>query len=292
MRTEREMMDLILSFAEKDERIRVVGMEGSRVNVNVPKDEFQDYDITYVVTDMETFKKDEGWLEYFGKRIFMQKPEAMSLFPPSLGNWFSYLMLFEDGTRIDLTLVPIGELDKYLSSDKLIKILLDKDNRVKNYPVPTDIDYHVKKPSAEFFDNCCNEFWWVSTYVAKGLCRMEILYAIDHLNNIVRPNLLLMMSWNVGIETGFSLSVGKNYKYIEKYISKDLWNRLLSTYIMDTYEHVWDSLFECQKLFREVSRKVAEKLGFLYPDYDENISGYIDSLHKKYILSKNISGEY
>lgn len=291
MRTEREMMDLILSFAEKDERIRVVGMEGSRTNVNVPRDEFQDYDITYVVTNMEAFKKDDGWLEYFGRRIFMQKPEAMSLFPPELGNWFSYLMLFEDGTRIDLTLVPIDELDKYLSSDKLIKILLDKDNRVKNYPVPTDIDYHVKKPTAEFFDDCCNEFWWVSTYVVKGLCRNEILFAIDHLSNIVRPNLLLMISWKVGIETGFSLSVGKNYKYIEKYISKDLWNRLLNTYIMDTYEHAWDSLFKCQQLFREVSKEVAGKLGFIYPDYDEKISGYIDNLYEKYILSKNISGE-
>ena len=39
MRTEQEMMDLILLFAEKDERIKVVGMEGSRTNVHVPKDE-------------------------------------------------------------------------------------------------------------------------------------------------------------------------------------------------------------------------------------------------------------
>ena len=55
MRTEKEMMDLILTFAKNDPRIRVVGMEGSRTNVNVPKDEFQDYDITYLVTDMESF---------------------------------------------------------------------------------------------------------------------------------------------------------------------------------------------------------------------------------------------
>ena len=72
MRTEQEMMDLILTFAEKDERIKVVGMEGSRTNVHVPKDEFQDYDVTYVVTDMESFKKDDEWLKYCGKRIFRQ----------------------------------------------------------------------------------------------------------------------------------------------------------------------------------------------------------------------------
>lgn len=94
MRTEKEMLDLILSKAKEDERIRFVAMEGSRTNVNVSKDEFQDYDITYAVTDMDSFIKDDAWLECFRKRIMMQKPEAMSLFPPELGNCFSYLMLF------------------------------------------------------------------------------------------------------------------------------------------------------------------------------------------------------
>lgn len=280
MRTEKEMMHLILTFAKNDPRIRVVGMEGSRANVNVAKDEFQDYDISYLVTDMESFKKDDRWLDYFGKRNIMQKPEAMSLFTPTLGNWFSYLMLFEDGNRIDLKLVPIEELDLYLSRDKLLKILLDKDNRIKKPVVPTDEDYHVKKPSPEFFDDCCNEFWWVSTYVTKGLLREEILYATEFLNLCVRPNLLRMMAWKVGIETDFSISVGKSYKYMEKYLSKDVWRRLLSTYKNSTYEEVWNALFECHSLFRETSKFVAKELGYRYPDYDENVTKYIRKLYK------------
>lgn len=280
MRTEKEMMHLILTFAKNDPRIRVVGMEGSRANVNVTKDEFQDYDISYLVTDMESFKKDDRWLDYFGKRIIMQKPEAMSLFTPTLGNWFSYLMLFEDGNRIDLKLVPIEELDLYLSRDKLLKILLDKDNRIKKPVVPTDEDYHVKKPSPEFFDDCCNEFWWVSTYVTKGLLREEILYATEFLNLCVRPNLLRMMAWKLGIETDFSISVGKSYKYMEKYLSKDVWRRLLSTYKNSTYEEVWNALFECHSLFRETSKFVAKELGYRYPDYDENVTKYIRKLYK------------
>lgn len=46
---------------------------------------------------------------------------------------------------------------------------------------------------------------------------------------------MVKQSWKVGIETGFKLSVGKSYKFLNKYISKDLWNRLLSTYRMDSY---------------------------------------------------------
>jgi len=41
MRSEKEIFDLFLNFAEKDDRIRIVGMEGSRTNINIPKDDVQ-----------------------------------------------------------------------------------------------------------------------------------------------------------------------------------------------------------------------------------------------------------
>jgi aminoglycoside 6-adenylyltransferase len=47
VRTPEEMLNAIIQFAEKNENIRIVGMEGSRVNENIPKDPFQDFDITY-----------------------------------------------------------------------------------------------------------------------------------------------------------------------------------------------------------------------------------------------------
>ena len=52
MRTEKEIYDLVLNFAFQDERIRIVTLEGSRTNVNIPKDNLQDYDITFFVIDM------------------------------------------------------------------------------------------------------------------------------------------------------------------------------------------------------------------------------------------------
>ncbi len=126
MRTEQGMFSLILDFAQSDERIRLVGMEGSRTNVNIPKDSFQDYDISFLATDMESFKQDDKWLDIFGERIIMQKPEDMELFPLELGNWFSYLMLFRDGTKIDLTLIPLEELDLFMEVRQMLWRLLNK----------------------------------------------------------------------------------------------------------------------------------------------------------------------
>ena len=280
MRTEEEMMKLILDFAKNDPRIRLVTLEGSRTNANIPRDSFQDYDISYFVTDMDSFKKNDEWLDVFGKRLMMQKPEDMELFPPDLGNWFSYLMLFEDGNRIDLTHIPTNEVDEYFSkSDGLVEVLLDKDGLVKHEVIPSDHNYWIKKPTAREFDDCCNEFWWVSTYVVKGLARREILFAIDHLNGMVRPNLLRMMSWKIGLEKGFDFSLGKNYKFINHYLSNEDWEILLTTYNMGSYSDLWQALFTCYALFRKYSIYVAENLGYTYPDYDKAITDYTQNIY-------------
>ncbi|GHV53722.1 aminoglycoside nucleotidyltransferase ANT(6)-Ia [Spirochaetia bacterium] len=275
MRSETEMTELILSVARNDERVRAVFLNGSRTNVHVPKDRFRDYDVVYIITEMDSFIQDRRWVDVFGKRIIMQEPENMSLFPPEHPGRYAWLMLFEDGNRIDLGMLLTKDMDAYLREDKLTVMLLDKDNRIGPLPPPNDEDYHIKKPSPEYFDDCCNEFWWVSTYVIKGLCRKEFLYAAEHLNANVRPQLLRMLSWKVGIGTGFSVSVGKAYKYLEKYVSTETWKRLLATYQNDSAEHLMQALLECQDLFRKTSRFVAKELGFVYPDYDEKVSAYL-----------------
>ncbi|MCC8146491.1 MAG: aminoglycoside 6-adenylyltransferase [Bacteroidales bacterium] len=280
MRSDKEIYDLILGFAESDSRIRVVGMEGSRVNKNVLPDLFQDYDVSYLVTDMESFKSKPEWIDIFGDRIILQEPENSSLFPPGLGGWYSYLMLFKDGNRIDLKLIPVEDSQKYRNSDKLLKILLDKDHIFAGLPEPSDEDFHVKKPTRKNFVDCCNEFWWVSTYVAKGLARKEILYANDHINFFVRPMLLKMISWRVGIETDFSLSVGKNCKYLQKYLPEEEWSILLSTYETGDYDACWKVLFTTIDLFRINAMYVKENLGYSYNiEEDENVTAYLKGIY-------------
>lgn len=290
MRSEKQVYDTILSFAKADERIRLVTLEGSRTNIHIPPDDFQDYDITFFVTDIQSFTADDEWLNVFGERLIMQKPEDMELFPPE-EKGFSYLMLFSDDIKIDLSLLPLDLIDEYFTWDKLVKLLLDKDNRVEQPPVPTDIDYHLQCPTERMFNDCCNEFWNTTPYVVKGLCRKEILFAIDHMNDIVRKELLRMVSWLVGINYGFHFSLGKNYKFLNQYIPAKLWERLMSTYRMDSYTQMWESLEQCMALFREVSTEVAQRLGYPYPNYDEKITGYVIRQKGKYSIEETTNND-
>ncbi len=274
MRTEQEMYDLILGVARQDERVRVVAMNGSHANPNAPRDAFQDYDIVFVVTEMASFLANDTWLEVFGRRVIMQKPDAMELFPPEGRTRFAYLMQFEDGNRIDLTLLPLDELELYLKEDSIIQILLDKDGRVPALPASSDSDYWIKRPTPGMFDNCCNEFWWLSAYVAKGLARGELPYAIAHLD-FMRNQLMTMVSWQVGLEKGFTFSIGKQFKYLQQHVEDAIWQRLCATWNAGSPEACAKALEGMLALFREVSKDVAQRLGYNYPNYDEKVSRFL-----------------
>jgi len=97
MRSEQEMLELIVGIAREDERIRAVIMNGSRANPNAPPDPFQDFDIVYIVTDVAPFRYNYEWIKRFGEIMIMQMPEDMEDPPPSNNGGFGYLMQFTDG---------------------------------------------------------------------------------------------------------------------------------------------------------------------------------------------------
>lgn len=270
MRTEKEILDLVLSVAQQDERIRIVGMNGSRTNPKAQKDIFQDYDIVYLVTDLESFRQDKKWIDVFGERMILQTPEDMELFPPTLGGRFTYLMQFTDGTRIDLMLIPLEEYEQYSREDSLTKILLDKDGLIPPLPPANDSSYHVRRPTPGEFKDCCNEFWWVAPYVAKGLWRQELLYASEHLLNNVKSQLIRMLSWQVGAENNFCVSTGKCGKYLNQYLPADLFKKLISCLDASSSPACWRSLFLMCELFGNAARSTADLLGYLYDQGEED----------------------
>ena len=71
MRSEKEMLDLIIKTAEEDPRVRAAYLEGSRVNPNVPKDIFQDYDVVYIVETNRPYRENKEWITRFGEILYM-----------------------------------------------------------------------------------------------------------------------------------------------------------------------------------------------------------------------------
>jgi aminoglycoside 6-adenylyltransferase len=284
MRNEQEMMDLIINTAIEDERIRAVYMNGSRTNLNVPKDIFQDYDIVYVVTETSTFIEDENWIHLFGDLLMVQEPDKLDHgigLDMNFERRYAYLMLFTDGNRIDLTLQTKETMLEVYGKDKLTIPLIDKDDFLPSIPSPSDIDYHVKKPTEGQFESCTNNFWWCLQNVAKGIWRDELPYAKLMFNYTTRESLDEMVNWWIGIEYDFQVSTGKMGKYFKKFLPESYWEMYQKTYSDGSYENIWNSVFITCELFRVLARDVAESLSYTYPaDDDKNIMEYLHYVKK------------
>ena len=271
-RSEQEMLDLIIKTAKEDDRILAVMMSGSRADVHVTKDIYQDYDIVYYVKDVAPFWNNTAWLEEkFGKIAVLQTPETMTLMPPENDGKFVFLTIFEDGNRIDLTIsarldIPEGEP---------AIALLDKVGMLSE--VYTRGDYwFVKPPTEKLFRDCCNEFWWCLNNVAKGIARDELPYAMEMFNLIVRDMLNQMTDWYIGAAHDFKVSAGKMGKNYKRYLPEELYKQYAATYSDSDYAHLWTAVFTGCKLFRKMAKDVAERFGFVYNvSEDENMTEYM-----------------
>ena len=275
MRSEPEMLELLLSFVNNDDNIRVVVMNGSRVNPNVKKDILQDFDIACLVIDVAPYVRNDKIPAYFGETLIVQEPENMQDPPAENNGHYAYLMQFKDGNRIDLSFFPLDQRENVLN-DSLTIVLLDKDGIVPKLRESNDNDYLPNRPTEKLFQDCCNEFWWVRPYVAKGLWRGELTYAKYMLDVVVREQLMRMLTWYFGIKTNFKKSPGKMGKYIKADIEPEIWLELERTYSDANFENIWDALFTMGNLFRHLAQAVAANFGFQYPQTDDdNVSAYL-----------------
>lgn len=258
MRAEKEMLDLILQIA-KTIQVEAVVMSGSRTNQNAPKDEFQDYDVVYVVDDFDNLTSDLSWLDQFGKRIIEQEI--------ALDHRRLYLMLFEDGNRIDLTLCPKEYIKEWVDSEAGFTVLEDPEHLFE--PYSQNLERFWMSPASETdFKNSCNEFWWVSAYVVKGICRNQVIYATDHLYGICQQELLKILAWQVASDRG-RVDVGKNYKYLFNYLSTEKEKEFSNLLDFSSIDKITQSLFATMELFHQEAQSLAQKMGF---DYDKEVA--------------------
>lgn len=258
MRTESEILNLILHTA-KTLQVEAIAMSGSRTNQNVPKDKFQDYDVVYVVDDFDNLTSDLYWLDYFGKRIIEQEVV--------LDHRRLYLMLFEDGNRIDLTLCPKDHIQEWVDSEAGFTVLEDPEHLFE--PYSQNLERYWTSPATETnFVKSCNEFWWVSAYVVKGICRKQVIYATDHLYGICQQEFLKILAWQVASDRG-TVDVGKNYKYLFNYLPAEKEKEFSNLLDFSSKEKITQSLFATMQLFHQEAQSLAQKMGF---DYDKEVA--------------------
>lgn len=257
-RSEAQMLRLILQTA-KSLKVEAVAMSGSRTNSQAPQDKFQDYDVVYVVENLDELITDLSWLDQFGKRIIEQEV--------TLGHRRLYLMLFEDGNRIDLTPCPKEHIQEWVDSEAGFTVLEDPEHLFE--PYSQNLERYWRSPATETnFVKSCNEFWWVSAYVVKGICRKQVIYATDHLYGICQQEFLKILAWQVASNRGV-VDIGKNYKYLFNYLPTEKEKEFSDLLDFSSIDKITQSLLATMQLFHREAQRLAQKLGF---DYDKEVA--------------------
>lgn len=276
---EDNVIDKIIDFVNLRSDIKAAILNGSRVNSNAPQDEFQDYDVSLIVQNVDVFINDLQWIDYFGEIIIKQ----INRWSNNETSGIYFLLLFKECFRIDFSFSQISNLSSILK-DSLSVVLVDKEKIIPKLPNPNDSSYWIRRPTVDEFNFAVNEFFWCLTNVAKGLYREELTYVKMMYESVVRSVFLDMINWFIGMKYDWKVNVGKYSKWVKNYLPHDLYTLLEKSYSGYDYQEIWDSLFSSITLFRIVAKSIATNLNFEYPiNDDQNVTHYLKQIRSKSI---------
>jgi aminoglycoside 6-adenylyltransferase len=279
------MIEKIQNWAKTQPGIRVVLLTSSRASEKKNIDQLSDYDVEFYVKDIKPHTEDNKWLSYFGK-ILIMLPENRIL----LGiEQPTRLVIYEDGTKVDFTLININILEQIIHLPSLpdwldngYRVLLDKDRVTATLSKPSFKAYIPKKPTNTEYQDLVNEFWWEIIYVAKNLSRHDIFAAKYSSDYVIRYKvLLIMLEWYVQINRGWNCQVGFVGKGIMNMLSKDKQTELKNIFSGADIQQNWKALSDTIAFFRRISIAVAHELGYVYPrELDKKVSNYIEKIKR------------
>ena len=248
----------VIEIANKDENIRGVFLHGSRVDKDIDEDIYQDYDVDYIVKNVEEFSTD-----VFKDVSMMFVPS--NIYKEIFGNEKLYLMQFSDYSRIDLVVCTYADFKEKHIGKGIMKCLLDKDNRLSELETENNSVNYLKEMSRQQYEDTCAEFFWEIQNMAKGLKRDEISYALFIRDISLRDMLNKMLDTYIGMNNDFKVAVGTLGKYRKKYLPTNIYEKYRNTYCSNTEMDCWNSLFSMISLFDMIAKSVGAKFGYSYP---------------------------
>jgi aminoglycoside 6-adenylyltransferase len=280
MTVDREdpIIQKLIRLGEAHDEVRAVILTSSRANGSC--DLLSDYDVEFYVTDPSCFIDHHDWYETFGPIL------VMLALPRDDGPGCTRLVQYQDGSRIDFQVIGVEELHQICAAPKLTKgldigyvVLLDKDGIAASLRPPTLRAFVPEPPSAAHFADAANDFWWMSTYVAKSLWRGEALASASWLDHLRRVNLVPMLNWSVEMERDWSWPTGLYGKGLGKTLGPETRQEIIAACKGGGINELWAALFATTSLFRTTALQVGETLGYQYPhDLDARVTAYLRTI--------------
>lgn len=258
-------LDEVIAYGQQQPWIEVIGTEGSRNDQQAPTDIWQDLDLTYFATDPAKFDFDD-WCQHIGQPVMTQLIPNTNLFGATMNTWQVYLVQLAGFERIDLKVAPVTELTTYLATDSLNTVAWSRDV-TKVMRATDDHSHWVGLPSQADFDADLNEFYWCAGNVIKALARQQLIAANEMNNQHVRPKLLKLLAWQVGLQTAGQYNPGAGYRFLASSLPTGIRQQLAASYQQGSLATSRQSLRAELMAIQWAQSQLVAELGLTLPAY-------------------------
>lgn len=278
-----EVMQKLCAFFEANDDLSVFGMNGSKINVNIPDDIFKDYDVVFFTTDVKKYSNDSSFLELFGTILIKTEPETEPNHPEEMlkEKEYIYLVQYESGLRIDFQFRDISLLTSYLKEDSLTEIIADKEGRISTTILPSDSDYWLRKPTSESVLISITEFWWLIPNILKATLRDQLLLAEFYLD-LTRKELFQLIAWSIANEEGWDKNYGKELTLLLTYLSSEEKLRVMSLFNTGSVEQIYQATLEMIRLQEEYQNTLPNE----FLQHQMTALNQYKEIPVKYLISK------
>lgn len=265
------IMEKMVSYAIHSELIQVMLLFGSRARVKNIADKYSDYDIIFLVKDVDYFLNTDQWLNQIEKYyISFQEPTA------AYGQ--ERRVFFGDARDVDFLFYDVRESES-LVADSTIQAFLSR-----GYKILVDkIDFKgVLERNKSFeeiemifsekeFINLANTFWFHSVWSVKKLLRGEIWSAKSCVDGYMKDLLRQMLEWYSKAVNSKEFDVWHDGRFLDRWVDENIKKQLKTAY--GTYDAVdiLRAMTNTMRIFSEVSSKTAAILNF---DYSKDAETY------------------
>ena len=285
MRNEREILDLVLDAARRDDAVRAV----IRTDLLPVREYLYTYNFCFVVNDLARFDEDV-FRTCFDERILLFRADRN--YPEMFPGTKAHLMVYRDGITLVIHAMDaaafLARFDRKNPAENVwigdtYQKLLDKDGLLPEIERPEEKQtIFAGAPSAEEFDNIHREFWWVMKTFAEYTLREELPASMFYLNSAVRDLLNRMIRWHIFLKAGHPVDLGILDSRMKDLLDADLFRLYKRTYPAAEEARIWEAFGAAAELWGRTGRFVAARCGFDYPEETESdMAAFIRRLRER-----------
>lgn len=268
MNSYEPILEKLISFAKESELIQAMILFGSRARDNNAADQYSDYDIIFLVTDVDYFLNSDEWLN----RI---EDYYISFEEPTAASGQERRVFFSDARDMDFLFYDVKKADM-LAADQTIQAFFSR-----GYKLLVDkIDFKAAIEKNKFTDpakarkivftekeflNLANTFWFHSIWSVKKLLRGEIWAAKYCVDSYMKDLLRQMLEGYSQALHRKDFDVWHDGRFFDNWVDDDIKRQLRTAYGTYDAEDILRALNNTMHIFSEVSMKTASLLDYAYP---------------------------